>query len=118
VGEVALSQAQCRLRGGGTRPPNPKPEQTRSPSPNQSPIRAQTPDPGSKGESDLLWTRESESKGEPDLLWALEPESKGESDLFFTPESESKEVRFPLDLIKSPMDSGVRSKQIRLCAFS
>ena len=37
VGEVALSQAQCRLRGGEARPRISKPEQTRSPSPNQSP---------------------------------------------------------------------------------
>jgi hypothetical protein len=91
VGEVALSQAQCRLRDGGTRPPNPKPERTRSRSPNQSPIRARTPESGSKEESDLPLDFGVRVQGRVRFAFGLQSPSPRKSPICFTPESESKE---------------------------
>jgi hypothetical protein len=102
--EVALSQAEGQLRGDGPRPPNPQPEQARSPSPRGSPICfIWTRESESKEEFDLIWTQEPESKEEPDLFWTQESESKGESDLLWTPEPNGLQIQ-----IQNQMDS-VRS---------
>jgi hypothetical protein len=128
VGEVALSQAESRLRSGGTRPQNPKPEQARSPSPNQSPtghgpqspsprrspmcFRPQSPSPRgspicfgpqspSPRRSSCFFLLQSPSpRRSPICFGPPEPESKGESDLLWTPESNGLQIQ-----IQNQMDS-------------
>jgi hypothetical protein len=53
-----------------------------------SPIGFGEPE-STRGESDLLWIRESEFTEESDLLWTRESESKEEPDLLWTGEPES-----------------------------
>jgi hypothetical protein len=118
VGEVALSQSQCRLRGGGTRPPNPRPDQIRSPSPNQS-TRAR-PGAGSRarvqGGVRFALDPRARVQGRVRFLWTPRVRVQGRVRFFWTPESESKESPIAVGL-KSPMGSRVRSKQNGLCAL-
>jgi hypothetical protein len=77
VGEVALSQAQCRLSERWRNPPaqlQARPNQEPESKPESD--RARAPEPGeSKSGSDLLWTPKSESKEGSDWLFTPEPES-------------------------------------------
>jgi hypothetical protein len=96
-------KAQCRLRGGGTRPPNPKPEQTRSPSPNQS-LTARGPQSPSPRKSPICFGPESPGpRKSPNCLGPGSPSPREASPISVGPES--------------PMDPRARSKTNRtLCA--
>jgi hypothetical protein len=96
-----------RLRGGGTRPPDSKPDQTRSPGPNPSPIGRGPQSPSPRTGPDWLWTRGPESRGGSNWLWTPEPESKGESDCRWTC---GYGVRWTLDpRVRSPKKWSLRA---------
>jgi hypothetical protein len=91
---------RCRLRGGGTRPPNSKPDQTRCPSPNQSPT-GREPESPSPRRSPICF-----GPGSP---------SPRRSPICFGPESPSPSPRgSPISVgLRSPMDSGVQIQSNR-----